>query len=144
MNKYKRPNRLSTERRRVQNDNQPHRHGVGIFGWAVFALIALIVVGIFVSPFLWGYYGMMPTGTNTAYSMPFFGGWFFWPFGFLIILFLIFGVSRWLFSPWGRGYYGGRWQRYGAPEEILRRRYARGEITKDQFDQMMRDIQQER
>jgi len=125
----------------MQNDSQTHRHGVGLLGWAIFALVAVAVIGFFVTPFLWGYYGMMPAATATTYPMPYFG-WFFWPFGFLIFFFLIFGVFRWLFFPWGRGYYGGRWQRWGTPEEILRRRYARGEITKDQFDQMMRDLQQ--
>lgn len=124
----------------MQNDSLTHRHGVGLFGWAIFALVALLVVGIFVGPFLWGgYYGMM--GPNTTYPGPYMG-WFFWPFGAFFIFFIIFIALRFLWFPWGRGYYGGRWQRYGAPEEILRRRYARGEITKDQFDQMMRDLEQ--
>jgi len=35
--------------------------------------------------------------------------------------------------------YGGY---HDGAAEILRRRYASGEITKDQFDQMMRDIEQ--
>jgi putative membrane protein len=125
----------------MQNDYPTHRHGMGIFGWAVLALVALIVVGVFVSPFLWGYAGMTMPANGTYPMFPFFG-WFFWPFGIFIFLFLIFGVSRLFWSPWGRGYNGGRWQRWGAPEEILRRRYARGEITKDQFDQMMRDLEQ--
>ena len=103
--------------------------------------MALVVIGLFISPFLYGYCGMMPAGAAAMYPMPFFG-WFFWPIGIIFILFLVFGLLRWLLFPWGRGYYGGRWQRYGAPEEILRRRYARGEITKDQFDQMMRDLEQ--
>lgn len=78
-------------------------------------------------------------GPNMVYPGPYMG-WFFWPFGAFFILFVIFIAFRWLWFPWGRGYYGGRWQRFGAPEEILRRRYARGEITKDQFDQTMRDL----
>jgi len=126
----------------MQNDYPTHRHGVGIFGWAIFGLVALVLVGIFISPFLWAHFGMMPV-TSTTYPMPFFG-WFFWPFGLLFLVFIIFGVSRMFWRPWGRGYYGGGWQRFGTPEEILRRRYARGDITKDQFDQMMRDLQQEK
>ena len=122
-------------------DNSTHRHGASFIGWAIFALVALVVIGFFVSPFIWGYYGMMTAGT-TAMNYPFFG-WFFWPFGLLIFFFVIFGVVRLLWFPWGRGYYGGgRWSRWGTPEEILKRRYARGEITKDQFDQMMRDLAQ--
>jgi putative membrane protein len=127
----------------MQNDTSTHRHGVRIFGWAIFALVALLVVGVFVAPFLYVYFGLVPASAAMTYRMPFFGfGWFFWPIGFILFLFLIFGAVRLLFFPWGRGYYGGRWERYGSPEEILRRRYARGEITKDQFDQMMRDLQQ--
>lgn len=124
----------------MQDDSQMHRHGVGFFGWAIFAVVVLAVVGIFASPFLWAHFGMMPA-TSAPYPFPFFG-WFFWPIGIIIFLFLIFGFLRLLMFPWGRGYYGGRWQRWGTPEEILKRRYARGEITKDQFDQMMHDLQQ--
>jgi putative membrane protein len=124
----------------MQNNYPTHRHGVGALGWAIFALVALVIVGIFVTPFLWAHYGMMP-GTGTTYPMPFFG-WFFWPLGFLFVLFIIFGVARLLWFPWGRGYYRRGWYGFGTPEEILRRRYARGEITKDQFDQMMRDLEQ--
>jgi uncharacterized membrane protein len=49
---------------------------------------------------------------------------------------------------WGSRWWGGR---YGRPywhypgdgaKEILRQRYARGEIGKDQVDQMMRDLEQ--
>src|SRR6266581_3382049 len=76
---------------------------------------------------------------------------FFFPFGFFIFVFFLFFLFRGLFWGWGgwgwRGYpmYG----RYGyghhdGAAEILRRRYAGGEITKDQFDQMMRDITQSR
>ena len=129
----------------MQNDRPTHHHGVGLFGWAIFALVALVVIGIFVTPFLWGYYGMMPAAATTHYPFPFFG-WFLFPFGFLIFLFVIFFAVRWLVFPW-RGYYrGGRgnWGNWGSPEEILRRRYARGDITKDQFDQMMRDLEQHR
>lgn len=76
---------------------------------------------------------------------PLHGYYFFWPvfpFGFVIFflaLFLIFGVFRWAFWSWGwrRGGYGGY---YADPKQILKRRYARGEITKEQFDQMMRDL----
>ncbi len=74
------------------------------------------------------------------YPHPFFG--FIFPFGFLLF-FLIFFVFRWLLFPWKRGYYG-HWYHGGGAEEILRQRYARGEITKEQFDQMMRDLEQNR
>lgn len=44
---------------------------------------------------------------------------------------------------WRGGYSRGYWRGqgyYGGATEILRQRYAKGEITKDQFDQMMRDL----
>ena len=72
------------------------------------------------------------------------GGWWFFPFGFfffLIFLFFVFRVAFWgLWGGWGwrRRY----WYDYGDANEILRRRYARGEITKEQFDQMKRDLEQ--
>src|ERR1700730_2749264 len=64
---------------------------------------------------------------------PFFG------FGWVIFLFLIFGFGfRFLFRPWRRwGYYGRGGYYYNDPAmQSLRVRYARGEITKEQFDAM--------
>ena len=70
----------------------------------------------------------------------------FYPFGFFrgfIFFFLFFGAFRWFFWGWGwrrgYGYYGGHDDR---AHRILRERYARGEITKEQLDQMMRDLDQ--
>jgi uncharacterized membrane protein len=74
-------------------------------------------------------------------------GWF--PFGFLFPLFFIFAafwILRWLFFPWrwgySRRYWGSGWGYGDRAYYILRERYARGAITKDQYDQMMRDLQQ--
>jgi putative membrane protein len=75
------------------------------------------------------------------YGMPMMGGagMLFGLIGFLFLCFLIFTVFR--FAVWGsmghRSNY--RWNRDDA-EEILRQRYARGEITKEQFDLMLRDL----
>ena len=78
------------------------------------------------------------------YGFPGFSGWFFFPFGFFSIFFILFLVSRLVFWPWGRGWglRHGYGYHYGDANEILRQRYARGEITKEQFDQMMRDLEQ--
>ena len=76
------------------------------------------------------------------YGYPTFGWWFFFPFGFFFILFIIFLVSRLVFWPWGWGWRRGYWYHYGDAHEILRQRYARGEIKKDQYDQMSRDLEQ--
>jgi len=66
-------------------------------------------------------------------------GWFFFPFGFLFLLLVLFLGVRVAFwsARWGAG--GPRGRRYGATA-ILRARYARGEITRDQFLQMQRDL----
>jgi putative membrane protein len=75
--------------------------------------------------------------------MPYYNGWwYFFPFGFIFFFIIVFFVSRLLFLPWGWGRRGGYWYGYGDPKDIIKRRYARGEITKDQFDQMMRDLDQ--
>jgi len=68
----------------------------------------------------------------------------FFPFGFFFAFFLVFFLLRWLFWPWRWGYsrhYWG-WSYGDRAYYILRERYARGEITKDQYDQTMRDLQQ--
>ncbi len=63
--------------------------------------------------------------------------------GFLFVCFLVMIVFRFIF--WGSGHHrmgcgmGGMGGSLDA-EEIIRQRYARGEITKEQFDQMLRDL----
>jgi putative membrane protein len=111
--------------------------GLILGGVAIVLLTAVFVFPFFLHPagpypFFYGYY---PAGPFS-----------FFPFGFFAVIFLIFIVSRWLFWGWGwrRGYGRGYWRRYqyyGGAAEILKERYARGELTKEQFDQMMKDIQ---
>src|SRR5208337_2432234 len=116
----------------MQNDQgYAHRRGMGILGWVVGGLIVLLVLGFFVAALLWGGYYWM-TGPTPAYQRPFFG-WFFFPFGLFFIVFILFFAFRWFWFPWGRGYYYGRWYRHDEASQILRQRYARGEITRDQF-----------
>ena len=67
--------------------------------------------------------------------------WFFGPLFWLLPVFLfgalVFLVARWLAGTGGRqGHPTGR----GAAG-ILEERYARGEITREQFEQMKKDIQ---
>ena len=117
------------------------RHRRALMGWVIGGLVILLLAGLFVVPFLYG----LPARPYAYYPFPF----FFFPFGFLIFLFVIFFAVRALFwgLGWGRGWRGGYsrgyWRGqgyYGDATEILRQRYARGEINKEQFDQMMRDL----
>jgi putative membrane protein len=67
------------------------------------------------------------------------------PIGLIILV--IIGWVIWRGINWGGGCCGGghygHYGSYGDREnalEILRQRYARGEISKDQYEQMKRDI----
>ena len=122
----------------------------GLVGWILGGLFALVIIGVFVIPLLfvggwgWGHIGPGPYYTG-SYYFPF----FFFPFGFLIFLFVAFFVVRTIFwgFGWGRrGWYGyghGHWRYSSDAREILRRRYASGEITKEQFDQMKKDLDEQ-
>jgi uncharacterized membrane protein len=98
-------------------------------------LVVLIVVPIVVSAV---FYVLRPMGRAYFPFMgyyPFFFLPFGWVFGFVILFVLLQGIF------WG---WGSRRRYRGYPYEyhILRVRYARGEITKEQFDQMTRDLQE--
>ena len=64
--------------------------------------------------------------------------------GVVFACFLVMMAFRYMvWTPWGHrmGYWRG--ESLDA-EEILRQRYARGEVTKEQFDQMLRDLREGR
>ena len=94
-------------------------------------VVALIAVGV-------GVYlssgGIHPSG---YYWFPF----PFFPLIFIPFLFLFFFGFRWFFwGCWGRGSYYGQ---YSDPAiTVLRERYAKGEITREQLEQMTRDLEQ--
>lgn len=112
--------------------DQRHRHHF-YYGWALIAFLGLIATIATVS---WVFFRPLP-GTGPYYFFPF-GGFFaiFWIIG-------IFWALRWFFwgGRWGYHYPRHYWRHYDDAHYILRERYARGEITKDQYDQMMRDLQ---
>ena len=113
-----------------------NRHWIGI-GF-------LVIFAVFVASMI---YFMFQYGPNVAPA----GGYYWFPFGFIwvfFLFFLFFGVFRWLLFPWRwggyyRGYGYGHDGRQNEAYHILRERYARGEITKAQYDQMMRDLYQQ-
>src|SRR5438094_9045971 len=120
----------------MQADREIVRHRKFI-GWGIAAFLFLIGVAIVI-----GLIVRAIVGPSAGFGyFPF----FFFPFGFFIFVFFLFFLFRGLFWGWGgwgwRGYpmYGRSGYHDGAAE-ILRRRYASGELTKDQFDRMLRDI----
>lgn len=101
--------------------------------WGVAGLIILIgalIVASLIFP------GPRPFG---AFFFPFHFGWL----GGIFMILVIFWVARWFFWPWRRwGYYQPASQyREDDAQNILRARYARGEITKEQYEQMTRDLE---
>ena len=117
------------------------RHRRGFAGLVLGGLVISLLAAFLLVPLFFGF----PARPYSYYPFPF----FFFPFGFLIFFFFIFFVVRTLFWGMGRGwgwrggYSRGYWRGYGYYDdatEILKQRYAKGEINKDQFDQMMRDL----
>jgi uncharacterized membrane protein len=132
--------RLQEAKTTQTNYGEQHPHRVHPFAWAVLGVVVISVVVFFALIAIRGY----PTMPMSASGYPGYGWWFFFPFGIFFFLIFLFFVGRLIFWPWGGGwrrryYYG---YGYGDAREIIRQRYARGEITKDQFDQMMRDLEQ--
>ena len=70
-------------------------------------------------------------------------GWWPWaPFGWFFLIpffFLAFFALRFLIWGWWGGYYG--WYHGQDPAtQVLRERFARGELTREQFEQMTKDL----
>jgi uncharacterized membrane protein len=102
--------------------------------WFILAAVAILVgiVAVIVVLALTGAFGGPP-------SRPFLGVWG----GFLLIFLLLwvaFFVIRVMF--WSRAW-RGRGAGYAHPDPavmVARRRYARGEITREQYDQILSDL----
>ncbi len=100
----------------------------------------LVVIGLVIAASLVAF-AIRGPGTGFVF-FPFFGfGWV-----FFLLFFLFFWGMRW-WGGWSGGWggYGRHYWRYGDDAHaILRSRYARGEITREQFEQMMGDLEQHR
>ena len=118
---------------RLQPEAEQPWHSGWRFVWVVGALLALVVVMVAFAAYMGAYVG--PGGMMYTYH----GWWFFFPFGIVLVFILIFALGRLLWWPWGWGTRRRYWHADDA-SEILRQRYARGEITKAQFDQMRKDL----
>lgn len=115
------------------NDQESENMGRYV-GWGLLGLIILAGASIVTSLFFF-----VPNSSGTFYPIfPFF------PFhapGILesiFLIFIIFWAARWWF--W-RGSHHTSYSEYRDPaHDKLRERYAKGEITKEQFEQIMRDL----
>jgi len=118
----------------VGDDNWGPRRPMWVGLLALVAVLILVPIGLSAV-----FYILRPIGR--AY-FPFMGYYpFFFPFGWVFGFLILFFLLRWIFWPWGWGH-RGRYRGYPDEYHILRVRYAKGEITKDQFDQMTRDLQE--
>jgi putative membrane protein len=97
---------------------------------------------VWISAFL-GVIGVIVVA-NLVFGSPVYYRWFPFGFGWIWIpfaFFFLFFALRWFFWPWGWGYRSGYWTGDDA-YRILRERFARGEITREQFEQMSRDLEE--
>ncbi len=115
----------------------PRRRRPRVWIFAAVALVAVAIVGVLLLLYLNGFFGPTPYGAHAYY--PFFGG-FILLFLIVWIGFFVLRVSFWTARTQGR--YPGYGQRRGPDPAVMvaRQRYARGEITREQFDQIMTDL----
>lgn len=121
--------------------DQGSNHMRRIVGWGIIGLIGVIGVSIAMSLFLAPH---TPGGFYRPFFFPFHFGWV----GGILLIFLVFWIARWFFWPWRGGGGGGSYSythhEQGAnAETIVRERYAKGEITKEQYEQMLHDLRQD-
>ena len=114
-----------------------------IVSWRIIGLMAVIGLSIALS----FYFAPRLGGGFFHYPIffPFHFGWL----GVIFLIFLVFLVVRWLFfcprreSGEEGDYHSRQKQQRPGPASIVKERYAKGEITREQFEQMMRDLRQE-
>jgi hypothetical protein len=114
----------------------------GLVGWAIVVLLGAFLL---VPLAIWGVLALMGHAPAWEFAPV---GFFFFPFGFLFFLLFLFLLFR--LAWWGAGWGGGRWGYWrpyghwggwpGGAEEIARQRYARGEITREQYTQILNDL----
>lgn len=112
-----------------------------IIGWGIIGLIAVVGISIALS------FYFAPWRPGGGFGYPFFFPFHFGWLGGILLIFIILFIARWFLWPWrrrgGPGYHSdsSNQQRPDAVS-IVKERYAKGEITKEQFEQMMRDLHQ--
>jgi putative membrane protein len=126
-------------------------HDRGKFPTSIIAIVAVVIAVAVILIAVFAYL----SSTNPNYGYGGYGGYggmmggfggssmiFIMPIGLIILV--IVGYAIW--RGFGGGYGGdryGHYSSYGEKEnaiEILRQRYARGEISKEQYEQMKKDV----
>lgn len=115
--------------------------------WVVILVIAVLLVGLTVAswfvPFAFGQnygYGMMGRGGHMGFG-GMMGGWGMMGGLGLVFWALVIIGGIWLFQSLIRGRaFGNTPPAIESPLDILKRRYAKGEITKEQYEALKADI----
>jgi len=104
-----------------------------IAGWGIVGLVAVVGISIALS----FYFAPRPGGVFYHPFFPFHFGWL----GGIFLIFIVFWIARWFLWPWRR--WDRTYSRNAGDEahNIVRARYAKGEITKEQFESMIRDLE---
>ncbi len=111
----------------------------GFIAWGIIGLIVLIGISIIIS-------FLFTTPISSGVHPPFV--YFPFHFGFIGIIFIIiiiFLISRWIFWSNSCGNSSRYYSQYNGDYEvqnIVKERYAKGEITKEQFEQIKKDLEQ--
>ncbi len=105
---------------------------------------ALILISAIVVLAIVSFYYVRPASAFGDY--PFYGGFPFGWFFFVPVVFLIFFVFRWVLWGgwgwgWGRRWYYGRYYDDDRALVVLKERFARGELSKEQFEQMTKELE---
>ncbi len=96
------------------------------YGWWILLVVAIILL---LSGLGWGTYGMMGSG------------WGMMGFGFMFLPMLLFwGAVIWLVVTLVNSASKSGQEESGSPLEILKKRFARGEITKRQYEEMKKEL----
>lgn len=111
--------------------------------WVAIVVGALLFLAAACLPWLlpvgWDAWGMGPTTWGHMGGWGMMGMMFVWPVLLLVVLGVVVAGAAWIAQSSTRGGAGAA-PAGEAPLDILKRRYAAGEITREQFDEMRRTL----